>query len=231
VTDGYGTTDPLRARIAIHGYGTNPVSWYDFVRARLPPAKTLLDAGAGTGALWPGGRPGLVTTDLSAAMCAAQRAAGLTTVTARAEALPFRDAAYDGALACHVLYHLADPAAGLRELHRVVRPGGWVAVATNGTGHMAEVSALAVRAGLPAADVHEHFPAEQAPEALAELFDDVVVHPYEDTLVVPDAAPVVAYVASFVGRPLTADQERRATPDRLPLRIGKHTVLVTARRP
>jgi SAM-dependent methyltransferase len=235
VPDGYGATAPLGARIAIHAYGTNPVSWFGFVRARLPAAEAVVEAGAGTGALWAGGqRPErLVLTDSSAAMCATQRAAGHVSVRARAERLPFAAGTFGGALANHVLYHLPDPRDGLAELHRVVRPGGWVAVATNGGGHMREVSDLAVAAGLPRADVHERFPAESAAGAVAEWFGDVEVHRYDDTLAVPDADPVVAYVASLTPDPLTARQEAavRAGVRGAPFLVTKHTVLVTARRP
>lgn len=233
--DGYRATAPLASRIAIHAYGTNPVSWFGFVRARLPAGDAVVEAGAGTGALWAEGeRPQrLVLTDSSAAMCAAQRAAGHVTVCARAERLPFAGGTFDGALANHVLYHLDDPRAGLAELHRVVRPGGWVAVATNGRGHMREVSDLAVAAGLPRADVHERFPAESAAGAVAEWFGDVEVHRYDDTLAVPDADPVVAYVASLTPEPLTAEQEAtvRAGVRATPFLVTKHTVLVTGRRP
>jgi ubiquinone/menaquinone biosynthesis C-methylase UbiE len=42
---------------------------------------------------------------------------------ARAEALPFPDAAFDMALCIGVLHHLKDPVLALREAHRVLRPG------------------------------------------------------------------------------------------------------------
>lgn len=37
-----------------------------------------------------------------------------------------------------MLYHLPDPADGLRELRRIVGPGGVVMATTNGRGHLAE---------------------------------------------------------------------------------------------
>ncbi len=98
----------------------------------------LLDVGAG---------PGTITADLAA------RVAGLTatevgerelalsreTVAARGlthvdfavedvHALSFADASYDVAHAHQVLQHVADPVQALRELARVTRPGGLVAV-------------------------------------------------------------------------------------------------------
>lgn len=212
MTDNYVTTAPLAARMAIHRYGTNPVPWYDFVRALLPQGR-LVDVGAGTGALWEGAARDVVATDSSAAMCAALRAAGLRVARADATALPFGDGTFDGAVCNHVLYHLAEPSRGLAELRRVVRPGGWVAVATNGDGHMAEI----VPGG-----VHEHFPAEGLAEAMGEYFADVTLHRYDDELLVPEPDPVVAYAAS-VG--VTLDPAGVSTP----FRVSKHTVLATAR--
>ncbi len=49
-------------------------------------------------------------------------------VAADAAALPFRDGAFDCAVVFAALHHLADPAHCLREMHRVVERGGFVAV-------------------------------------------------------------------------------------------------------
>jgi demethylmenaquinone methyltransferase/2-methoxy-6-polyprenyl-1,4-benzoquinol methylase len=48
-------------------------------------------------------------------------------VQGRAEQLPFRDGAFDALTFTYLLRYVADPAATLRELARVVRPGGAVA--------------------------------------------------------------------------------------------------------
>lgn len=203
--DDYSDPANLAARIAIHRYGTNPQPWTAFVRERLPlaPGARVLDAGAGTGALWDydhGAR--LTLLDRSPAM--------RHHVVGDAGALPFRDGAFDGAVCTHVLYHVARPADALRELRRVTT--GWVAVATNGTGHMNGLGD----------DLHAHFPAERLREAMAEHFDDVALHPYEDTLVAPVDA-VRAYVASLGIDPATVTGDG-------PVTIAKHTVLAIARR-
>jgi ArsR family transcriptional regulator len=56
---------------------------------------------------------------------------GLTNVELRlgdAEALPLADGECDAAFSSMLLHHLADPAAGVREMVRIVRPGGRVVI-------------------------------------------------------------------------------------------------------
>ena len=73
------TTDNLTARIALHAFGTNPLDWYSWLGQRLPLDGEVLEAGAGTGALWKRVEhfaPGLnlTLTDFSSAMCTQLRA-------------------------------------------------------------------------------------------------------------------------------------------------------------
>jgi SAM-dependent methyltransferase len=48
------------------------------------------------------------------------------------ESIPAEDASFDVVLCLQVLEHVSDPAAAVRELHRVVRPGGRVLLSTHG---------------------------------------------------------------------------------------------------
>ena len=63
-------------------------------------------------------------------------------VRAVAEALPFRDAAFDVVVANYVLHHVPDTARAVTELARVMRPGGVAVVACVGDGHLTELTQI-----------------------------------------------------------------------------------------
>ena len=109
-----------------------------YLLPHLRPQWSLLDVGSG---------PGTITLDLAevvssvtgvesseAAIDAARanaRERGDTTTTFQlgdAHALPFPDASFDVVHAHQVFHHLADPVRAMREMGRVCRPGGLVAV-------------------------------------------------------------------------------------------------------
>jgi ubiquinone/menaquinone biosynthesis C-methylase UbiE len=89
-----------------------------------------LDLGAGTGRNLPllasGARAVAADPDGRTLARARRRAPAVPAVVARAEALPFRDGAFDTVLCGLVLCSVDDPAAALAEVRRVLAPGGAV---------------------------------------------------------------------------------------------------------
>jgi SAM-dependent methyltransferase len=94
----------------------------------------VLDVGCGPGALTAElvrrqGAARVSAVDPSESFVAAVRGRlpGVDARLATAEALPFPDGSFSAALAQLVVHFMADPVAGLREMGRVVAPGGTVA--------------------------------------------------------------------------------------------------------
>ena len=129
---------------------------------------------------------------------AMHRWADVEVVVADAVALPLPDAAVDTTMAVHMLYHLANPIAGLKEMARITRSGGSVAVVLNPAGTMGELSALARSAfegstsGLP-----ETLSSEDGLALMQLVFAEVEVIRYDDMLRVTDPADLIGYLASL----------------------------------
>jgi demethylmenaquinone methyltransferase/2-methoxy-6-polyprenyl-1,4-benzoquinol methylase len=145
-------------------FGQDP-RWRRFLVARVTPGSRVLDVATGTAAvaiqLARAGAREVVGVDQSREMLEAGRArveaAGLagrvSLVEGRAESLPFGDGDFDALTVTYLLRYVDDPAATLRELARVVRPGGTVASLEFGLprGLWRPLWELYVRIGLPAA--------------------------------------------------------------------------------
>jgi demethylmenaquinone methyltransferase / 2-methoxy-6-polyprenyl-1,4-benzoquinol methylase len=142
-------------------FGQDP-RWRRFLVSRVEagPGDTVLDVATGTGAvaLELVRRKGcdVVGLDQSAEMLAEARRrvdGRIRLVEGRAEALPSEDAAFDALTFTYLLRYVGDPPATLRELARVVKPGGTIAGLEFGLprGLPLPLWELWVRAGLPAA--------------------------------------------------------------------------------
>lgn len=115
---------------------------------RYPVGSSVLEAGCGTGAQTVSlarHNPGswITSVDLSddslaQAQARVEQAGFANVVFHRADlhALPFEGASFDHVFVCFVLEHLADPAAALRALARVLRPGGTLTVVEGDHGTM-----------------------------------------------------------------------------------------------
>jgi len=147
-------------------FGQDP-RWRRFLVSRIPADATrVLDVASGTAAVaieLARAVPGRSVTgiDQSPEMLAAGRTrvgrAGLgeriELREGRAESLPFRDGEFDALTFTYLLRYVDDPAATMRELARVVRRGGTVAMLEFGvpSGMWRPLWELYVRVGLPGA--------------------------------------------------------------------------------
>jgi SAM-dependent methyltransferase len=103
----------------------------------LRGARRILDLGCGVGALLPHLRDAspeamVVGLDRTQAMVVlGPRAFPL--LVGDALQVPVRDRSFDAVVMAFMLFHLPDPAAGLAEVRRILRPGGWIGLLTWGS--------------------------------------------------------------------------------------------------
>lgn len=133
------TISDFQAQQAYVEYRT-AAKWIGFFLPHLRPGMSLLDCGCGVGSITldlaemvaPGQVVGIDTdpSQLETARSMALKR-GVTNVrfeVGNVYALPFSEAAFEGALAHTLLVHLSDPLRALKEMRRVLRPGGIIAV-------------------------------------------------------------------------------------------------------
>jgi SAM-dependent methyltransferase len=180
--------------------------------AGLPAADVVADVGCGNGSYLAeltrrGFRGRCLGIDLSPGMAAAARSRAPAAGLAAADicALPLRDGAAGLTLAMHMLYHVPDPAAAVRELRRVTRPGGVVIVGLNGSGHMRELRRVIEQAGL--GYPRERVSLDDGEALLRSAFAAVIRHDFPAQLRLPGPAPVADYVRSISEARASADPE------------------------
>jgi SAM-dependent methyltransferase len=145
----HGTEPSEQERLA----GLNRMTNAAFVEfLNVAPGSRVLEVGSGLGILAAdvavaAAGVDVVGIELSAAqLAAAASATRVTFVQGDAHSLDFPDASFDLVYARYLLEHVADPEGVLREMRRVVRPGGRVAVCEN------DVSLLRFDPPVPAFD-------------------------------------------------------------------------------
>ena len=137
---------------------------------RPEPGERLLEIGVGTGyysldmAEWVGPEGKLELFDLQPKFldhvmrAACERGlANLVPTQGDATALPYEDASVDAVILTAVLGEIPDGAAALREIHRVLRPGGRLVVGELfGDPHFTTLTSLKAQAGDAALAYREH---------------------------------------------------------------------------
>jgi SAM-dependent methyltransferase len=209
----YVNGEKLRARTRLHTrYATQSVPWQVWLQGliAIPSGGDVLEVGCGTGLLWTIGGTSdesdfsLTLSDLSAGMVAetvplVRRKIGVVHgLASDAQALPFADNSFDVVIANQMLYHVPDPSQALREFARVLRRGGVLMASTVGGGHLRELFRIEASVFGPTRVLrhHEVFGAQSGADLIAEIFDEVTWHPYDDSLRCTDVDDVIDYICS-----------------------------------
>ncbi|MGY5776973.1 class I SAM-dependent methyltransferase [Rhizobium sp. LEGMi135b] len=164
----YADSKKLAARAHLNSeYTLAEIGWFPWVAQQLPlkSEDRILDIGCGPGWFWAATVASLpqkldvTLSDLSPGMvqeaverCKTLPLGSVTGERADAAALPFADSSFDGVIAMHMFYHLPDPFKAIAEMYRVLKPGGFLAITTNGVGNMRKMYELTSVFGSPPYD-------------------------------------------------------------------------------
>ncbi|HXW78571.1 MAG TPA: class I SAM-dependent methyltransferase [Acidimicrobiales bacterium] len=202
----YATGANLSARANIYGWQKPTFDFVGWVldQHRWQIGARVLDLGCGYGAYVPQLRARgaeVIAVDLSMGMLAEARAKGAPLACADAQSLALRSGAFDVAIAPHMLYHVPDVPSAVRELRRVVRPGGTVLAVTNALDDKPQIIDLLHRAAGRApgayAKVDRRFVLEDAPGLLRAEFDDLRVVEVRTEFRIGEVEPLVRYLDSI----------------------------------
>lgn len=236
----YRDTSKLDARIQLYSrFSTNKCGWHRWVfdHLRLPLKCRILELGCGTGIMWQKNLDripddwDITLTDFSPGMLGQTRknlgdgAHRFAFEVVDAQSIPFGTESFDIVVANHMLYHLSDMAAGLSEICRVLKSNGRLYASTVSRGHMQELFDMLGRCKPDAKSgvkvSPEAFVLENGRDYLSQWLSTVVLYRYENTLVVTDVDPLIAYVQSMYNRPVLAGENllkfRRILQDELTL--------------
>lgn len=210
----YSDSQKLAARARLSSkYAISEQAWFPWVASRLPweAGNRILEVGCGPGWFWEAIGDALPTaidltlTDLSAGMveeararCAALPLHIADCRVADAAALPFEAGSFDGVLGMHMLYHLRDPAVAIAEMFRVLKPGGFVAITTNGANNTRGLYELTTAfGGTPYDPAAAAFGFEEAERLLRAQFGNAESHPRVTPMRITSAEDVFLGLTSY----------------------------------
>ncbi len=214
----YQNASNISSRINLHClYSCNRQGWFPWIyeQCHIHPEMRVLELGCGDGALWTQNIAYLpadisvTLSDLSSGMLRdARRAIGpedkrFSFRIFDCAQIPFQNETFDLVIANHVLFYCKDIPHVCQEIRRVLKPGGHFICSTYGSSHMQEVNQLVrdfdERIVLSADRLYERFGRENGAAILSPYFQQISWKSYHDSLLVPDAEPLISYILSCHG--------------------------------
>lgn len=214
----YMNSSNYNARILLHQkFSTNKYLWplWLFDKIKKIDGAKVLEVGCGNGLLWKINVSripetwNVILTDISGGMLLdAEKNIGSTPVKItyeimEAEKIPYTDNSFDIILANHMLYHVHDRKNALSGIRRVLKDDGIFYTTTMEKNYMKVLSDIIREfrsipaGGIKSNSTIEKFSLENGGEQLKEIFIDVDLEIYENSLVITDAALFAEYAFSL----------------------------------
>lgn len=213
----YQNAANITARIRLHSlYSTNPLGWFVWLyqQASIQDGMKILEIGCGNGALWQQNLSVLpphvqiVLSDISAGMIhdvqnRFRNDARFSYMVFDAAHMPFDDNTFDLVIANHMLFYCDDLSQVLQECARVLKVNGHLEASTYSSRHMKEITELvqsfSPQIVLSKDKLYEKFGLDHGAQLLSPYFRDIERRKYQDSIVLHEAEPLIAYILSCHG--------------------------------
>lgn len=213
----YQNAANITARIRLHSlYSTNPLGWFVWLyqQASIQDGMKILEIGCGNGALWQQNLSVLpphvqiVLSDISAGMIhdvqnRFRNDARFSCMVFDAAHMPFDDNTFDLVIANHMLFYCDDLSQVLQECARVLKVNGHLEASTYSSRHMKEITELvqsfSPQIVLSKDKLYEKFGLDHGAQLLSPYFRDIERRKYQDSIVLHEAEPLIAYILSCHG--------------------------------
>lgn len=213
----YQNAANITARIRLHSlYSTNPLGWFVWLyqQASIQDGLKILEIGCGNGALWQQNLSVLpphvqiVLSDISAGMIhdvqnRFRNDARFSCMVFDAAHMPFDDNTFDLVIANHMLFYCNDLSQVLQECARVLKVNGHLEASTYSSRHMKEITELvqsfSPQIVLSKDKLYEKFGLDHGAQLLSPYFRDIERRKYQDSIVLHEAEPLIAYILSCHG--------------------------------
>lgn len=208
----YKNSNNINIRIKLHEkFSQNPVGFHEwaFANMHFMSGQSVLECGCGPAALWYKNKQAIPSNfkatliDLSEGMLADAKNSldgwghAFTFQPGDIQQLPFESNAFDCVIANHMLYHVPDKVAAIREVRRVLKPEGKFFASTFGKNHLREIDRIVERfIELPKSRTSDSFTLENGFEMINNEFRTTELIRHLDSLIVTEAEPLISYVLS-----------------------------------
>lgn len=213
----YKNATNISARIRLHrDYSINKEGWFHwlFNNLELKPGMKILELGAGNGVLWSQNLDKLpanstiILSDISEGILADAKSeignrSEFQYAVFDAERIPFADNTFDLVIANHMLFYCENISETLKEVRRVLKPGGVFDCSTYSKRHMHEITELVQNFNsnivLSLTNLYERFGLDNGEEKLSPFFKNIEKHKYDDGIEITESMPIISYILSCHG--------------------------------
>ncbi|MBR9683041.1 class I SAM-dependent methyltransferase [Candidatus Woesearchaeota archaeon] len=213
ITQQYQNPSNFSVRRNLHErFGTNKYGWYKWVfdHFNFPLNSKILELGCGLGVLWFENSEritknwDITLSDFSQSMLDKTKQ-NLEKINhpfhfqvMNIQNIPYPDDTFDVVIANGLLYLVSNLKKALREVVRVIKPGGILIASTSGGNYMKELEDLLEKSNLP---VHRgynkySFSLDNGKDLLSQHFSQVELFRNENILIVTEAEPLVVHILS-----------------------------------